>query len=189
MSSKYIPKSRLSRITPAFEWSTDSVDFRTIVEDYKNEDIWYSLAKPENVKEKAEARLEKQRQNAEKERIEAIPLEQLEFTDLYEFPFHISKYGGWVYDAKDNFIFQFEFNNEETREKIIQILNGELLEYKKNKIESKGGQIFINDQLAITIRGWGGLTGTGAYNLDGEWAGKIQDNLQKFIVEKLAQEK
>ena len=94
-----------------------------------------------------------------------------------------------MYDAKDNFIFQFEFNNEETREKIIQILNGELLEYKKNKTESKGGQIFINDQLAITIRGWGGLTGTGAYNLDGEWAGKIQDSLQKFIVEKLAQEK
>ena len=36
MSSKHIPKNRLSRITPAFEWSTDSVDFRTIVEDYKN---------------------------------------------------------------------------------------------------------------------------------------------------------
>ena len=52
MSSKYIPKSRLSRIAPAFEWSSDSVDFRTIVEDYKNEDIWYSLAKPENIKEK-----------------------------------------------------------------------------------------------------------------------------------------
>ena len=165
MSSKYIPKSKLSRITPAFEWSSDAIDFKNIVEDYKN-----PLA-------------------SEKERIEAIPLEQLEFTDLYEFPFHTSKYGGWVYDAKDNFIFQFEFNNEETREKIIQILNGELLEYKKNKIESKGGQIFINDRLAITIRGWGGLTGTGAYNLDGEWAGKIQDSLQKFIVEKLAQEK
>ena len=134
MSSKYIPKSRLSRIAPAFEWSTDSVDFRTIVEDYKNP------------------------LTAEKERIESIPLEQLEFTDLYEFPFHISKYGGWVYDAK-------------------------------GKTESKGGQIFINDQLAITIRGWGRLTGTGAYNLDGEWAGKIQDSLQKFIVEKLAQEK
>ena len=72
MSSKYIPKSKLSRITPAFEWSSDSVDFRTIVKDYKNP------------------------LTAEKERVEAIPLEQLEFTDLHEFPFHTSKYGGCV---------------------------------------------------------------------------------------------
>ena len=83
MSSKYIPKSRLSGITSAskWEWSSDAIDFKNIVEDYKN-----PLA-------------------SEKERIEAIPLEQLEFTDLYEFPFHISKYGGWVYDAKRQFHF------------------------------------------------------------------------------------
>ena len=37
----------------------------------------------------------------------------------------------------------------------------------------------------ILIRGWGNLTGTGSYNLDGEYAGKIQDSLAEYIVEKL----
>jgi hypothetical protein len=37
----------------------------------------------------------------------------------------------------------------------------------------------------ILIRGWGNLTGTGSYNLDGEYAGKIQDTLAEYIVEKL----
>jgi hypothetical protein len=37
----------------------------------------------------------------------------------------------------------------------------------------------------ILIRGWGNLTGVGSYNLDGEYAAKIQDTLAEYIVEKL----
>ena len=37
----------------------------------------------------------------------------------------------------------------------------------------------------ILIRGWGNLTGAGSYNLDGEYAGKIQDTLAEYIVQKL----
>mgnify|MGYP003555337232 CR=1 FL=1 len=165
MSSNYTPKSRLSRIAPAFEWSSDSVDFRTIVEDYKNP------------------------LTAEKERIEAIPLEQLEFTDLYEFPFHTSKYGGWVYDAKDNFIFQFVFGGEKLRNKVIQILNGELEEYNRREVKHESGyiKVKVEDEWHdfILIRGWGMMTGIGGYNLDGEYAGKIQNTLAEYIVEKL----
>jgi len=121
----------------------------------------------------------------EKERVEAIPLGQLSFKDLYQFPFRQSEHSSWVYDNIDNFIFQFEFRAELTRKKIIEILNGEMLEYKRQDVEFKGGQIFINGDLAITIRGWGSLTGIGGYNLDGEYAGKIQDTLGEYIVEKL----
>ena len=173
MKSKFIPKSRI----------TNKVS--TVYNNAK-EEMWYSFSTPDNSKEKEETRLWREAQIAEKSRIESIPLEQLSFRDLYKFPFHQAKYGSWVYDTNSNFIFQFEFNNEETREKIIQILNGELLEYKKNKTESKGGQIFINDQLAITIRGWGSLTGVGAYNLDGKFAAKIQDSLANYIVGELS---
>jgi hypothetical protein len=48
--------------------------------------------------------------------------------------------------------------------------------------------IKVEDELTplILIRGWGNLTGCGAYNLDGEYAGKIQDTLEEYIIEKLS---
>jgi hypothetical protein len=122
---------------------------------------------------------------AEKERTEAIPLEQLSFRDLYQFPFHQASYGSWVYDANSNFIFQFEFSNKETEEKCINILNGDLTDYKRQDVEFKNGEIFVNGESFILIRGWGNLTGCGAYNLDGDYAAKIQDTLAEYIVEKL----
>ena len=98
MSSKFIKNSRITNKTiPVFN-------------DTKSE-MWYSFATPDNLKEKEETRLWKEKQQAEKDRIESIPLEKLSFKDLYQFPFHQAKYGSWVYDANSNFIFQFEFDN------------------------------------------------------------------------------
>lgn len=172
MSSKFIPKSRVSnRSNPI-----------TVI---NNDTMWYSFATPDNSKEKEETRLWEEKQTAEKKRVESIPLEQLTFRDLYKFPFHQAKYGSWVYDADSNFIFQFEFNNEDTRKKVIDILNGDLLEYKRQEVEHKDGMIYVDGNEFILIRGWGNLTGVGAYNLDGDWAAKIQDTLAEYIVEKL----
>lgn len=156
--SKYIPKSRIKTPIPSsYEWAS----FPPEKEEYVNPYI------------------------AEKGRIEAIPLEELTFKDLYEFPFRQAKYGSWVYDKNSNFIFQFEFRNEETRQKVIDILNGNLTEYKRQDVRSEGGMIYINDNPFILIRGWGNLTGVGAYNLNGDHAAKIQDTLEQYIIEKL----
>lgn len=171
MSSKYIPKSRYTNKPLKFkaEWSSAATDY-------------YTFKTPDKKEEYVNPHI------AEKERIEAIPLEQLSFRDLYKFPFHQAKYGSWVYDANSNFIFQFEFQGD-AREQIIDILNGESLPKIKRELVLKDGTIFINleDELTplIMIRGWGNLTGVGAYNLDGEYAGKIQDTLAEYIVEKL----
>lgn len=123
-----------------------------------------------------------------KDKIESIPLEDIDFTILYTFPFK-DPMVRWVYDNSDNFIFQFEFNNDETQKQTIQILNGDLIPSKPNKFIHKNGQIFYIDgddeKLFITIRGWGNLTGTGSYNLDGNYAAKIQDTLTEFIIKKL----
>lgn len=180
MSSKFIPKSRISnKPNPVFN-------------NTKKEDMWYSFAtsnSPAQLEEEKEDKRYREKQLAEKKRIESISLEELTFRDLYEFPFHQAKYGGWVYDAKGNFIFQFEFDNKETKEKIINILNGEVVEYNRQEIRVEDGYISINingDWLnAILIRGWGNLTGVGAYNLDGKYAARIQDTLAEYIVEKL----
>ena len=166
------------------------IDHKSIIScfnDTKSE-MWYSFATSDNSKEKEETRLWKEKQQAEKERIENISLEKLSFRDLYQFPFHQAKYGSWVYDANSNFIFQFEFRGD-AREQIIDILNGDSLPKIKRELVLKDGTIFINleDELTplIMIRGFGNLTGVGAYNLNVEYACKIQDTLAEYIVEKL----
>lgn len=165
--SKYIPKSRAQHTTIDIEWSNATWSSKTNKKEQEETEEYYNnLAK-------------------EKERIENIPLEELTFRDLYKFPFRQAKYVSWVYDKNSNFIFQFEFSNKETREKCIQILNEELLYYKKQEVEAKNGEIFVNGEHFITIRGWGNLTGVGSYNLDGKYAAKIQDTLEQYIVEKL----
>lgn len=164
MSSKFIPKSRIKQgeIAPfKYEWSSDAINFDGIVEDNKN-----SL-------------------QPEKERIESIPLNELTFKDLYQFPFNQAKYGTWVYDLNSHFIFQFENVDKDTREKFIQIINDELTEYKRQDVTCKDGEIFIDGKHFITIRGWGNLTGCGAYNLEGDYACKIQDTLLDYIVDKI----
>lgn len=121
----------------------------------------------------------------DKERIESIPLEKLSFKDLYKFPFRQAIFGTWVYDDNSNFIFQFQFENENTRKQVIDILNGDFIPKKKKNFIFKDGIISIDDKQFIMIRGWGNLTGIGGYNIDGEYAAKIQDTLGEYIVEKL----
>lgn len=166
MSSKYIPKSRISKRVPiSYEWSSDAVDFSNIVNDYVNPHI------------------------AEKERIEAISLEQLSFRDLYKFPFRRAEYDSWVYDDSSNFIFQFELGGDTIRNKVVEILNGELEDYNRKEVRQDNGyiQVKVDDiwHNLILIRGWGNLTGVGAHNLDVDYAAKIQDILAEYIIEKL----
>lgn len=177
MSSKFIKKSRIS-----------SAPIYTPTE-VKSNDMWYSFASTDNSKEGKENKLYKENQQKNKDRVESIPVDELTFKDLYEFPFHQAKYGSWVYDAKGNFIFQFQSGGIGDKEKIINILNGELEEYNRQDIRGGDGLIEISSKgewrELILIRGWGNLTGIGAHNLDGDYAAKIQDSLQEYIVEKL----
>ena len=181
MSSKFIPKSRIKTQVFNTEWS----NFLK-----KDDSNYISFASPEkDLEEDKKYKEEKNHMRLEKERIESIPLGDLTFRDLYKFPFHRAKYGSWVYDANSNFIFQFEFRKEETRDKVVGILNGEDIATKNRIFRNDNGmiQIFYEDiwHDAILIRGWGNLTGVGAYNLDGEYAAKIQDTLADYIVEEL----
>ena len=116
------------------------------------------------------------------------------YKDIYKFPLHTSKYGGWVYDAENNFVFQFEpyYNKEGQYRKgyldfvknVIKKLNGE--EHKfESTFSSNKGEIFYKGLHIITIRGWGNLTGVGSHNLPAEEAANIQDTFEQFIIETL----
>ncbi len=173
MNSKYIKNSRIKN-TPKVLTSNN------------NETQWFSFR--ESQKDKQEDALikeESKKLKAEKQRIESIPLEDLSFKDLYKFPFQQAKYGNWVYDADSNFIFQFQFNDKETQKKLIKILNGEITDYKRQNVTSESGLISVDEKPFILIRGWGRLTGVGGYNLKSEYACKIQDTLEEYIVNKL----
>lgn len=178
MGSKFIKNSSISNKVKSFTAVTS------------NEDMWYSMGSPKEDREEVKQN-EEYRQSllAKKLSIESKHLEEVSFKDMYAFPFHQAKYGSRVYDADSNFIFQFEFNNDKTREGIINILNGEIEPTKENIVKHKEGIIYVEkegeDKALIMIRGWGNLTGCGAYNLDGEYAGRIQDTLAEYIVEKL----
>lgn len=152
---------------------------------------WSTLAidKNQQKKEKEECNRIKQEYLAKKLSIENKHIQDVDFTDLYEFPFRNSEPASWVYDANDNFIFQFEINNKETKEKCLSIINGDLIPTKENVFIHDGGVIYLQieeDRIPIIlIRGWGNLTGIGAYNLKEEYASKIQDTLAEYIVNKL----
>lgn len=167
MSSKFIPKSRITHQATTWEWESKPI------------------SKAEREKEERENREYNNKMESEKQRIQSIPLEKLSFRDLYTEPFKDTSRIGWVYSG-DNFIFQFLSYNDETNKKCLQILNGKLLEYNRHDVKHLNGEITINDVPFILIRGWGRLTGTGAYNLDAEYACRIQDTLAEYIVEKLS---
>lgn len=153
--------------------------------------VWQSkpYSQEEIDKDKAESDKVRQEYLDKKLSIESKELDTVSFKDIYQFPFRQCEVSSWVYDADDNFIFQFVFGGEKLRNKVIQILNGELEEYNKREVKLEGGYIKVKVEGEwhdfILIRGWGNLTSGGVYNLDGEYAGKIQNTLAEYIVEKL----
>lgn len=173
MSSKFIKNSRINNRVKSFTEATTK------------EDMWYSIASPKEDKEEKRQREEyNQKMKLEKERIESIPLEELSFTDIYTMPFVDLMEMGRIYSG-DNFTFQFLAGKEEDKQKCLQILNGEITEYNRQNITHQNGEISIDGHPFILVRGFGNLCGVGAYNLSVEYASKIQDSLEEYIVEKL----
>lgn len=118
---------------------------------------------------------------------------------FYNQPFHRAKYGTWVYDAKSNFVFQFENKYDsngnlidglkDLQEQVIFSLNSlynEPIEGLKLSIDANDECMILNNDIPfIMIRGWGNLTGIGGYNFDLEKASKIQDDFRDWIIYKL----
>jgi len=112
------------------------------------------------------------------------------YKDIYKFPLRLGKYSSWVYDDADNFVFQFEEENEPAQKLILNVLNGsQTLTNKDLVFKHEQGQIIVDEngiiKPIILIRGWGNLTGIGGHNLPSEEAANIQDTFAEFIVEQL----
>ena len=108
---------------------------------------------------------------------------------FYTRPFKMYEYGRQVYDAKDNFVFEFEKEvSKELQKEVIFSLNALDNEpIDKLKLSFLDAIEILNDgQKFICIRGWGNLTGTGGYHFSEEKAIKIQDDFKNWIVYKLS---
>lgn len=108
---------------------------------------------------------------------------------FYTRPFKIYEYGRQVYDAKNNFVFEFEKGvSKELQQEVIFSLNAldnePINELKLSFLDAI--EILNDGQKFICIRGWGNLTGTGGYHFSDEKAIKIQDDFKNWIVYKLS---
>ena len=108
---------------------------------------------------------------------------------FYKRPFKLDEYGtSWVYDAKGNFVFQFEKGAEHKEEVIFSLnaLDKEPIKELNLSVGTDPVEIRNNAGEFITIRGWGGLTGVGGYGFSAEKASKIQDEFRDWIIYKLS---
>lgn len=111
--------------------------------------------------------------------------------DVYKLPVRLNEHSEWVYDAKNGFVFQFEYGNisTPTMQGYIDVINGEKEPSGIIQFIHKGGEIRTNDDAdvhVITIRGWGRLTGTGGgLGLNEYDAINIQDTFAEYIVDRL----
>ena len=108
---------------------------------------------------------------------------------FYTRPFIMYEYGRQVYDAKYNFVFEFEKGvSKEMQQEVIFSLNAldnePINELKLSFLDAI--EILNDGQKFICIRGWGNLTGTGGYHFSEEKAIKIQDDFKNWIVYKLS---
>ena len=108
---------------------------------------------------------------------------------FYTRPFKMYEYGSQVYDAKDNFVFEFEKGvSKELQKEVIFSLNAldnePINELKLSFLDAI--EILNDGQKFICIRGWGNLIGTGGYHFSEEKATKIQDDFRDRIICKLS---
>lgn len=112
--------------------------------------------------------------------------------NFYKRPFKIIEENGWVYDVDDNFMFQFEIDDNQLQKNIINHLNNDdesrFNRFRKHPSDPIVIQIQSDSRKwcdIIMIRGWGNLTGSGAHNLTPDEVIKIQDDLLKWLIYKL----
>lgn len=93
----------------------------------------------------------------------------------------------YIYDKKYNQIIQYiQEIDEDDQQKILDKLNNKTDKKFEHKFEIiDNGYIAYNSQKLFLARGWGYLTGTSGCNLNPEDAIKVQEQILKYIINKL----
>lgn len=115
------------------------------------------------------------------------------FTDAWKLPFKKDPEGLHIYiwDSNNRMCFTYFGKDQETYDRIVDILNGKSTNFFK-------GSGFSEDKIAVTddpketdvrpcllVRGWGYLTGSGGLHLPPEKAIELQKQLLEYTCKKL----
>jgi hypothetical protein len=119
----------------------------------------------------------------------------MSFKDYYKFPLFKEEEYQNVYTSDGNHAFEFPYIEDSAffiitdsdQQLITNVINGcdKLSHFYVGHFEYKNGDILLDGRIIITVRGWGMLTGIGAYNLSAKLASKIQDEFGQYITDKL----
>lgn len=106
--------------------------------------------------------------------------------DIYTLP--LVDIEGWVYDSKNNFVFEFCIDGVQGSDKIISCINGNytmINPTQKYRYEQDYIIEVSTSTRVLHIRGWGNLTSPSKHNLSTEDACNVQDTFAEFIVNQL----
>ena len=112
------------------------------------------------------------------------------FENYFKLPFKLDDWGNYVWDSEMQMVFTFDEDAvpENVQKELIKIFN--------NERDTEGDQVFdfeeenllMNGDYIGCIRGWGYLTRLGGLNLSDEIAKGVQDDLAKYILERLTKQ-
>jgi hypothetical protein len=118
-----------------------------------------------------------------------------DFRDYYKFPLKKEDDYRNVFTSDNRLAFQFLISDDssflkfddESQQVIVDVINGEkkISHLWTSDLEYRNGNVLVDNRIVLTVRGWGMLTGVGAYNLPSDEAAKIQDDFGQYITNKL----
>lgn len=110
----------------------------------------------------------------------------MNFLDIYQPPFRAE--GVMIFSA-NNVMALMALNlyhcPEKMMKRTVDVLNGESSAVGNPDVGCEGGEIYVNGDPFLVVRGWGHLTGRGALNLSENEAAKIQDDFAAWVVGKI----
>ncbi len=114
----------------------------------------------------------------------------MNFLDVYRPPFRAD--GPMIYSSNGVLALMAEniaYYPEQMMKRTVEILNGESESMGCPDVGCDNGEIYVNGDPFLMVRGWGHLTGVGALNLPVEEAAVIQDEFAVWVVEKIRGQK
>lgn len=110
----------------------------------------------------------------------------MNFLEIYRPPFHAE--GVCIYTA--NNIMAFMATNlgrfpKQMMQRTVEILNGDSEPVGNPDVGWDNGEIYINGDPFMAVRGWGYLTGANGLNLSENEATEIQNNLVEWTASKI----
>lgn len=111
----------------------------------------------------------------------------MNWTDVWHGPFKYDHYG-YVWDRDNVMVFTVEDLTEENDKdmqnlcnNIVSVLNKESINHKYDNLEIKDGcDLYMNNEIVGSFRGWGHLTGGLKLSIDE--AIKLQDGLINYVM-------